>query len=131
AALLFGSAGALFSLVFRTLDIGGKPFRAGGYVGDLIGDLLSAYLYRTGSVVVVLTLLFLAIILSTQFSFGRFFGALGEALRGGATRLFTAFREWREERRREKQRREVIAKHTKKGVVPEIQRPMADGATPA
>ena len=37
---------------------------------------LSEYLNRTGSVVVILTLIVLAIIMSTQFSFGRFFGAL-------------------------------------------------------
>ena len=35
---------------------------------------LSEYLNRTGSVIVILTLIFLAIIMSTQFSFGRFFG---------------------------------------------------------
>ena len=131
AALLFGSSSALLSLVFRTLDISGQSFRAGGYVGDFIASLLSAYLYRTGSVIVLLTLLFLAIILSTQFSFGRFFQSIGETVKGGAIQLFTSFREWREERRREKQRREVIAKHTKKGAVPEIERPVAAGAAAA
>ena len=36
--------------------------------------LLSDYLNRTGSVIVILTLIFLSIIMSTQFSFGRLFG---------------------------------------------------------
>jgi S-DNA-T family DNA segregation ATPase FtsK/SpoIIIE len=64
---------------------------------------------------VILTLIFLAIIMSTQFSFGRFFGAIFAAIGGGFVRALTSFREWREDRRREKQRREVIAKHTKQG----------------
>jgi S-DNA-T family DNA segregation ATPase FtsK/SpoIIIE len=63
----------------------------------------------------VLTLIALSVIVSTQFSFGRFFSAVIDGVGGGATRGIDAFRAWREERRREKQRREVIAKHTKKG----------------
>ena len=39
--------------------------------------LLAEYLNRTGSIILILTLLFLAIILSTQFSFGRLFAASG------------------------------------------------------
>ena len=75
---------------------------------------MAEYLNRTGSVIVILTLIFLAIIMSTQFSFGRFFAAV---IDGGREAAAAASRssEWREERRREKQRREVIAKHTKKG----------------
>jgi S-DNA-T family DNA segregation ATPase FtsK/SpoIIIE len=76
---------------------------------------MSEYLNRTGSLIVMLTLIFLAIIMSTQFSFGRFFGAIWNAVHSGAVRTVESFQEWREERRREKQRREVIAKHTRKG----------------
>jgi S-DNA-T family DNA segregation ATPase FtsK/SpoIIIE len=67
--------------------------------------------------------------MSTQFSFGRFFAALTGAARRGAGRSLASFREWREERRREKQRRDVIAKHTRKGVAPpEIKAPgLPDG----
>ena len=43
--------------------------------------LLSSYLNRTGSIILILTLLFLAIILSTQFSLGRLFGVIGQMLR--------------------------------------------------
>jgi S-DNA-T family DNA segregation ATPase FtsK/SpoIIIE len=75
-------------------------------------------------VIVVLTLIVLSTIMSTQFSFGRFFAALIEAIGGGVGRGFDAFRAWREERRRENQRREVIAKHTKNGSpAPEIKAP--------
>jgi S-DNA-T family DNA segregation ATPase FtsK/SpoIIIE len=113
--LLFACISAFLSLVFHALEVSGKSFRAGGYLGDWLAKALTAYLNRTGSIIVVLTLIFLSIIISTQFSFGRFFGGLSAALTDTGARVITAFQEWREERRREKQRREVIAKHTKKG----------------
>ncbi len=115
AGLLFACISAFLSLIFGTLDVSGKSFRAGGYVGDFLATQMSEYLNRTGSLIVILTLIFLAIIMSTQFSFGRFFGAIWDALHGGAMRTIESFHEWREERRRERQRREVIAKHTRKG----------------
>jgi S-DNA-T family DNA segregation ATPase FtsK/SpoIIIE len=118
AGLLFGSISAFLSLIFGTLDVSGKSFRAGGYAGEFLAREMSEYLNRTGSLIVILTLIFLAIIMSTQFSFGRFFGAIIQAAYGSVTRTIDAFQEWREERRREKQRREVIAKHTKKGAPP-------------
>src|SRR5207237_10624212 len=77
---------------------------------------LSDYLNRTGSLIAILTLMFFAIIISTQFSFGRFFAVLIAAVKSVAIRGIDSFHGWREERRREQQRREVIAKHTKKGI---------------
>ena len=115
AALLVGCLSAFLSLVVGTVEVSGKPFRAGGYAGEFLAKEMSDYLNRTGSVIVILTLFFLAIIMSTQFSFGRFFGAIVRAVKNTASRTFESFREWREERRREKQRRDVIAKHVKKG----------------
>jgi S-DNA-T family DNA segregation ATPase FtsK/SpoIIIE len=118
AALLVGCTSAFLSLVFHTLEVSGKPFRAGGYAGEFLAKEMSDYLNRTGAMIVILTLIFLAIIISTQFSFGRFFAAVIEGLRRSTMRGSEAFQAWREERRREKQRREVIAKHTKKGLAP-------------
>jgi S-DNA-T family DNA segregation ATPase FtsK/SpoIIIE len=114
ACMLFACMSAFLSLVLGTLDVSGKPFRAGGYAGEFLARQLSEYLNRTGSLIVILTLIFLAIIMSTQFSFGRFFAVIVDASRDGVTRAIDALHEWREERRREKQRRDVIAKHTKK-----------------
>jgi DNA segregation ATPase FtsK/SpoIIIE, S-DNA-T family len=120
ALLLFGCASAFLSLVFGTLDLSGKPFRAGGYAGDWLAREMAEYLNRTGSIIVILTLIFFAIIMSTQFSFGRLFAALIDGATDGASRTLASFREWREERRREQQRRDVIAKHTKKGALPDV-----------
>ena len=126
AALLIAGLSAFLSLVFRTLDVSGKAFRAGGYAGELIAGQLSEYLNRSGSVIVILTLIFLAIIMSTQFSFGRFTKALLAAGAGAVRRGYESFRERREERRREQQRREVIEKHVRKAA-PEIRKPIAPG----
>jgi S-DNA-T family DNA segregation ATPase FtsK/SpoIIIE len=97
--------------------VSGKSFLAGGYVGAWFAKELAEYLNRTGSFIVVLTLICLAVILSTQFSIGRFFGAISQAAKDGTLRAVGNVREWREERRRDQQRREVIAKHTQRGAV--------------
>jgi S-DNA-T family DNA segregation ATPase FtsK/SpoIIIE len=115
ALLLFASVSAFLSLVFGNLVVSGKPFRPGGYVGERLAQELADYLNRTGSMIAVLTLIFLSIIMSTQFSFGRFFGAIGHMIGGQAARALGSYREWRDERRRERQRRDVIAKHMRKG----------------
>ena len=112
--LLFACVSAFLSLVFGALDVSGKSFRAGGYLGEFLGRSLTGYFNRTGALIVVLTLIFLSIIISTQFSFGRFFSALNRIVQQGISRSLAAFKAWREDRRREKQRQEVIAKHTKK-----------------
>jgi len=86
AALLFSSISAFLSLIFGTLEVAGKPFRAGGYLGEFLASAMSEYLNRTGSIIVILTLIFLGIIMSTQFSFGRFFGAIGASVKDVAGR---------------------------------------------
>ncbi len=115
AVLLFTCSSAFLSLVFSTLDASGKSFRDGGYVGEWIARELAEILNRTGSLIVVITLIVLGVIMSTQFSFGRMMATVLGAVHETSERLFVAFAEWRESRRREKQRREVIAKHTQEG----------------
>ena len=97
--LLFACVSAFLSLVFVNLEVAGKSFRAGGYAGEWLAKQLSEYLNRTGSLIVILTLIFLAIIMSTQFSFGRLFAALSAALQDGAAQAIASVGDWREERR--------------------------------
>ncbi len=85
AALLFVCVSAFLSLVLGATEVAGKAFRAGGYVGEWLSAEMLEYLNRTGSLIVMLTLIFLAVIMSTQFSFGRAFAALAGA--GGAGRV--------------------------------------------
>src|SRR5665213_2586967 len=76
ATLLFACLSAFLSLVFSTLDVAGKSFHAGGYIGDFFARELAEYLNRTGSLIIVVTLIVLSVILSTQFSFGRMMAAI-------------------------------------------------------
>ena len=71
--LFFGCASAFLSLIFGSTNLAGKTFHAGGSIGTWLGEALSEYLNRTGSIIVLLTLMALSVILATQFSFGRLF----------------------------------------------------------
>jgi DNA segregation ATPase FtsK/SpoIIIE, S-DNA-T family len=123
AALLVAAISTFLSLVFGTVELSGKSFRAGGYTGEFLAKEMSEYLARAGSLIVILTLIFLAVIMTTQFSFGRFFASFMAAFKVSAVRGAERFRAWRDEKRREKQRREVFAKHTKRGTMPELKAP--------
>jgi len=57
------------------------------------------------------------VILSTQFSFGRMFATASQGSRDLSARGVGFLRGWFEDRRKQKQRQEVIAKHTKKAPV--------------
>jgi DNA segregation ATPase FtsK/SpoIIIE, S-DNA-T family len=114
AALLFGCVSSFLSLAFGTLDVAGKEFRAGGVLGDRLAALLAEYLNRTGSIILILTLLFAAIILSTQFSFGRLFASLTQMMRERWAAMRAARERRKDEKAREKQRQEVLKKHLAK-----------------
>ena len=109
--LMFGCTAAFLSLAFGRLDVSGKTFRAGGFLGEWFSATLAQYLNRTGSIIIILTLLFLSVILSTQFSFGRLFGRIGSQVRVLSVRLLDKGRRWWTRRRRERQRQGVLRKH--------------------
>ncbi len=111
AGLLFCCVSAFLSLTFGNLHVAGKDFRTGGYVGGALSSLLSDYLNRTGSIILILTLMFLAVILATQFSFGRLFEAIADMARDQIKAWIGEYRTRREERRRDRQRQEVMKKH--------------------
>jgi S-DNA-T family DNA segregation ATPase FtsK/SpoIIIE len=111
ALLLFGCVSSFMSLAFGTFELSGKAFRAGGYAGDRLAALLAEYLNRTGSIILILTLLFAAIVLSTQFSFGRLFSALAQTVRGRLAAIRAAAARRRDEKERKRQREEVLRKH--------------------
>ena len=109
--VMFACTASFLSLAFGTVESSGKAFRAGGYLGEWLAGTLAAYLNRTGSSIVILTLLFLSVILSTQFSFGRLFAGAGRHVRGWGGAGTSTVRQWWAHRQREKQRRDVIRKH--------------------
>jgi DNA segregation ATPase FtsK/SpoIIIE, S-DNA-T family len=116
AVLIFASSSAFLGITIGRVDVGSRTHRAGGYVGEWIGGLLAEYLNRTGSVILLLAVMSGAVILATQFSFGALFSLLYSGLGAGLRRAGEAARTWREERRKAKQRRDVLAKHGKKDV---------------
>ncbi len=115
AGLLFGCVSSLLSLAFGSVDVDGKPFRAGGYLGEWLASWMAEYLNRTGSIIVILTLLFLAIVLSTQFSLGRMFSSATRVSRSGGSRMFGALRGWLDERRRTPSAEGVARKASQEG----------------
>jgi S-DNA-T family DNA segregation ATPase FtsK/SpoIIIE len=115
--LMFGCVSSLLSLATGSVDIAGKSFRTGGYLGEWLALMMSEYLNRIGSIIVILTLLFLSVILSTQFSLGRMFSSATSVGRSGTSRVAGALRGWLDERRRARQRRALLAKQAKKAPV--------------
>jgi DNA segregation ATPase FtsK/SpoIIIE, S-DNA-T family len=112
-ALLFGCSSAFLSLVFGSTEGAGKSFHAGGSIGRAFGLFMSDYLNRTGSLIVLLTMIMLAVILSTQFSFGRMFATATANSQNFSARGIGWLRAWIERKRKDMARREVIAKHAK------------------
>ena len=114
AALLFGCVCAILSLAFPGDDLTVGQLGAGGYLGHWLAAGLSASLNRTGSIIFLITVMFLAVILSTQLSFGQLFAMSIRAFAERTSLLGERNRARREERRRERQRQEVIQKHLEK-----------------
>jgi DNA segregation ATPase FtsK/SpoIIIE, S-DNA-T family len=114
-ALLLLALTAILALTFGQLQVQGESVRAGGAVGALLASLLTASFNRTGAFIVVATSLFVAVILSTQFSFATLLRWLGAAVSLRWRGARTALARVRESRRKERMRRDVIRKHTQKG----------------
>mgnify|MGYP003586185732 CR=1 FL=1 len=109
--LLLGAClSSLLHLALGAVTLSGRRIRAGGYLGALLAGELASYFSQTGSFIILVTALFLSLILATQFSFGRMFSAIGDAVFGSARRALARLRGWRESRRREQTRREVVRK---------------------
>ena len=113
-ALFFGCSSALLSLVLGTARADAKTMDAGGAIGALIAGASTASLNYTGSLIVLLTMVMLSIILSTQVSFGRAFTVAHGRTRDAGARGVGRLRGWLDTRRQNKARREVVARHTKK-----------------
>jgi S-DNA-T family DNA segregation ATPase FtsK/SpoIIIE len=128
-ALFIGSVAGLLSLAAGALDSSARAV-AGGMVGTLVATGTEMYLNRTGATILLLTLTALSIILTTHFSFGR-----AATLVAGRLKLqqspVARFLAWREERRRDRERKQIVEKHVKKAGkdrAPEIEGKAADAA---
>jgi S-DNA-T family DNA segregation ATPase FtsK/SpoIIIE len=130
AALLVGCVAALLSIGFSAFDASDRHFSAGGALGDWFAAFWSSFLNRTGATILLLTLMMLSVILATRFSFGRAASLVADRVRRQRG-LIDRWREWQEERRRERERQQIIDKHVKKAGkdrAPEIATKVADAA---
>ena len=105
--LLFASTAALLSLSFGAMENAGRSFDAGGYMGSFVSRFVAEYFNRTGSIIVIFTGVFLSVILTTQFSFGRFFSHISDFISTWLRQLSSRAHESIKQRRRTKQRRKV------------------------
>jgi S-DNA-T family DNA segregation ATPase FtsK/SpoIIIE len=110
AGLFFGCASAFLGLVFGSTEVAApsaqlgarKMFHAGGFLGTWLGEALSEYFNRTGSIIVLLTLMTLSVILATHFSFGQLFSRASERSRDLSARSLGSMRRWLERRRKKR-----------------------------
>jgi S-DNA-T family DNA segregation ATPase FtsK/SpoIIIE len=112
--VLVGCSAGILSLAFGHLVESPRPIDAGGYLGSVLTRLLAEYFNRIGSIIVILTVMFLAVMLSTQFSLGQLLSAAGRGLGTAAGALRTLIGGWWTRRQRERQRRDVVNKHLAK-----------------
>ncbi len=116
AIMLFLCLAGLLGVAFGVFDPGAGTgaFPAGGVVGGWIASTLKEYLNTTGTVLLLLTSLGLALVLSTQFSFGHASTQTVSAVRSSTGGWLGRWRAWRAERARTRERAEIVKKHTAK-----------------
>ena len=112
--VIVGCSAGFLSLAFGHITESPRPIDAGGYLGALLTSLLSEYFNRIGSIIVILTIMFLAVMLSTQFSLGQLFSAVWGSLRAAMRAMQGVVGGWWTKRQRERQRRDVVNKHLAK-----------------
>ncbi len=112
--LMFACAAALLSLALGAAEATGRSFEPGGMLGGWFATGLSGYFNYAGALVVVVTLLFLSIILSTQASLGQWFAQGGGTIAGAARSVNAWIHRWWTERAKARRRQEVVNKHLAK-----------------
>jgi S-DNA-T family DNA segregation ATPase FtsK/SpoIIIE len=125
--LLLLSLAAFLTLTFGRVSLEGESVRAGGATGEVLSSILLANFNRTGAYIVVATCVFVSLILATQFSFATVLASSGTWVATRLRAIRTAWAHYRETRRKEKMRREVIKKHTQSqrealGSLPRVRR---------
>lgn len=117
-SLLLGAA-TLLGLTFTNVSYGASHVPAGGFAGAQLAAFLADYLNRTGSIILVVTMLFLSAIVATRVSFGALLLQGSEHSRGLGRRGLLWAARWREARQRERDRQDVVKKHLDLGADPD------------
>ncbi|MEQ1896342.1 MAG: DNA translocase FtsK 4TM domain-containing protein [Vicinamibacterales bacterium] len=96
--MLVSAMSGLLSLAFGSTEQAGKTFHAGGSLGSWMADGMAEYMNGTGAVLVFVTLILLAVVLSTQVSLGRLFSEASEHGRTASSIGMGRLRIWWEQR---------------------------------
>jgi len=113
-ALLFLAVPALLSLAFGRRPLAGEDAEAGGIVGRAVSEAARSRLGTTGAVLLVVTLILIAVPLSTQVSLADVLFGLRVRLAGLFSRFQLGWARTRDRRTKERLRRTVVAKHLEK-----------------
>ncbi len=128
-ALLMTCVAGLLSLAFGAIEPASEA-TAGGLLGTATSTVLSSYLNRTGTAIFLLTLVALSVLLTTHVSLGRTASNVGKRLKPERS-LLARWKDWREEKRREKARQAIVEKQVKKAGrerAPELETKAANAA---
>jgi S-DNA-T family DNA segregation ATPase FtsK/SpoIIIE len=116
ASLLMLSLTGLLTLAVGTVSMRGEAVRTGGAIGEIAAGTLRTSIGAVGAFIVLGVALLAATLLSTQLSFASIAQGGGAALAARLRSLRTAVLHYREARRKEQQRKEVVKKYAAKGV---------------
>ena len=114
ASLLMLALTGLLTLAVGTVGMRGESVRAGGAIGEVAASSLGTSLGTVGAFIVLSVAFMAALLLSTQLSFGALAQGGSSALSARVRSLSTALAHYRETRRKEQLRKEVLKKHAQK-----------------
>jgi len=103
---------SLFSMLFRSISLGGTEISGGGLVGKLVSSFLIRYFNHVGTYLVLFALLILFFIFSTKISFGTIFGIFQRFFRFVFKEVRIRVTRYQKLRRREKMRKKVVEKYS-------------------
>jgi S-DNA-T family DNA segregation ATPase FtsK/SpoIIIE len=116
---LLAGVATLLALALGDVEFGGELVPAGGVTGAAVAGVLTEYLNRTGSIIVVVAVSWLSVIAATHLSFGQLFTDGAAAMGRAFSRAWLGLRAWRERSERQRQRRDVVRKHLDRGADPD------------
>jgi DNA segregation ATPase FtsK/SpoIIIE, S-DNA-T family len=103
---------ALFSLLFPRFSWRGADILAGGLIGDLLSSFLVRYLSQAGSLILLLALLVLFILFSTEFSLGKFVSFFARFLSFAIKEVRIKITHYQRSKAKDKMRKKVIEKYS-------------------
>ena len=105
---------SLLAMMLGSIPVGGEEVLAGGVLGAYLADFLVRYLNIGGAFVLSVAFMALGATIATHISLGSLLVAARKLAAGMMRRGRTWLAHWREKRRKEKLREQIVRKHAKK-----------------